>query len=297
MMSKSKVHQPAPAKVNLALEVLGLLPGGYHELDTVFAWLDWCDDVQVSLGTGLDVVSEVDGGLSLGPAEENLAVRALRALDVDLHVRLVKRIPAGAGLGGGSADAAAVLVAANELLGLGRSREELERVGAQLGADVAFGVQGGAARGRGRGDELSPLPPPPECEVVVVQPPFGLATGPVYRAWDATMPRVAPGAAERMADALRLGSYRALVDALANDLEPAACSLEPSLTELIVRMREAGCDGVLLSGSGSCVFGLVSSEAARVAARLEPLGRVVTTRFRGPRNAVANRVIQGHGSR
>lgn len=283
MRTKSSLRVAAPAKVNLALEVLGLLPGGYHELDTVFAWLDWYDEVELSSGSGLEVVSEVEGGLSLGPAQDNLAVRALRALNVDLSVKLTKRIPAGAGLGGGSADAAAVLVGANELLGLGLSLDELERLGASLGADVAFGIRGGAARGRGRGDELSPLPAPPECEVVVLQPPFGLATGPVYRAWDSDQPRVAPGAASRMAEALQTGSYADMVKALANDLEPAACSLEPALLPLREAMRSAGCDGVLLSGSGSCLFGLVRSDAAPVAARLRAQGTVVCTRLRGPR--------------
>lgn len=273
----------APAKVNLALEVLGQLEGGYHELDTVFAWLDWSDEVELGPGSGLEVLNEVSGGLTLGPPEDNLAMRALRALDVELSVQLTKRIPAGAGLGGGSADAAAVLVGANLLLGLGHSLEELERIGAGLGADVAFGVRGGAARGRGRGDQLTPLPAPPDCEVVVLQPAFGLATGPVYRAWDTTPVRVAPGAAERMAAALEAGSYQQMLEALANDLEPPACQLEPSLAGLRQAMLEAGCEGVLLSGSGSCLFGLVASGAARVAAQLASLGTVVSTRFRGPR--------------
>lgn len=273
----------APAKVNLALEVLGLLPGGYHQLDTVFAWLEWCDEVELSPGSGLEVVSEVDGGLSLGPAEENLAIRALSRLGVELRVRLLKRIPAGAGLGGGSADAAAVLVGANELLSLGHSPAELERIGAELGADVAFGIRGGAARGLGRGDQLRPVARPPACEVVVLQPPFALATGPVYRAWDEQPARLAPGAAERVVEALEQGDFGALVAGLANDLEPPACRLEPRLVELRTAMREAGCEGVLLSGSGSCLFGLVSSGAADVAARLHGLGRVTCTRFRGPR--------------
>ncbi len=273
----------APAKVNLALEVLGILPGGYHELDTVFAWLDWSDEVELAPGTGLTVESFVDGGLSLGPPEDNLAVRALKALGVDLAVKLTKRIPAGAGLGGGSADAAAVLVGANELLGLGHSPEQLEKIGATLGADVAFGVRGGAARGRGRGDELSPLPAPPPCEVVVLQPPFGLATGPVYRAWDEAPVRVLPGAAERMEAALRAGSYEEVLDALANDLEPPAFRLQPVLGSVRDAMLAAGCDAVLLSGSGSCLFGLARSGAAGIARQLEDLGRVVCTRFRGPR--------------
>lgn len=273
----------APAKVNLALEVLGLLPGGYHRLDTVFAWLDWYDEVELSSGSGLEVVNEVEGGLSLGPPEENLAVRALNRLGVELSVRLIKRIPAGAGLGGGSADAAAVLVGANELLSLGHSPAELERIGAELGADVAFGIRGGAARGQGRGDLLQAVPAPPACEVVVLQPPFALATGPVYRAWDEQPVRVAPGAAERVVRALEQRDLAALVAGLANDLEPPATRLEPRLAELRQSMLEAGCQGVLLSGSGSCLFGLLTSGGAAVAARLAGLGRVTCTRFRGPR--------------
>lgn len=273
----------APAKVNLALEVLGLLPGGYHQLDTVFAWLDWCDEIELAPGSGLEVVSEVEGGLSLGPAEKNLAVQALNRLGVELSVRLTKRIPAGAGLGGGSADAAAVLVGANELLSLGYSPAELERIGAELGADVAFGIRGGAARGLGRGDLLQSVARPPACEVVVLQPPFALATGLVYRAWDEQPVRVAPGASERVVGALEQGDFGALVAGLANDLEPPASRLEPRLVDLRGAMLEAGCQGVLLSGSGSCLFGLVSSGAAAVAARLNGVGRVTCTRFRGPR--------------
>ncbi len=273
----------APAKVNLALEVLGLLPGGYHQLDTVFAWLDWCDEIELAPGSGLEVVSEVEGGLSLGPAEKNLAVQALNRLGVELSVRLTKRIPAGAGLGGGSADAAAVLVGANELLSLGYSPAELERIGAELGADVAFGIRGGAARGLGRGDLLQSVARPPACEVVVLQPPFALATGLVYRAWDEQPVRVAPGASERVVGALEQGDFGALVAGLANDLEPPASRLEPRLVDLRGAMLEAGCQGVLLSGSGSCLFGLVSSGAAAVAARLNGVGRVTCTRFRGQR--------------
>lgn len=283
----------APAKVNLALEVCGHLPGGYHELDTVFSWLDLADRLEVAAAprTELEVEDAIGSGIPVGSGEDNLVLRALRALeahvgrDLPTRFRLVRQIPAGGGLGGGSADAAAALVGVDRVHGLSLAAPELARLAAALGADVSFGLQGGTARGRGRGELLEPLPPPPDLPVLLLIPPFPLSTPQVYGAWDRLAEderRPGRGSADRVCRALSLGDARALQEALGNDLQPAAESLRPELRELREAMARAGCAAPMLCGSGSTLFGLLPAdrEPAEVVRNLEGLGHVVCTRFR-----------------
>jgi len=283
----------APAKVNLTLEVTGRLPGGYHELDTVFSWLDLEDRLEVRVAEATHLVLEDEIGCrdQVCANEDNLVLRALRRLEVytqrelPTHLRLVKRIPAGAGLGGGSADAAATLLGVVQAHGLPLSEVELVSLATQLGADVTFGLRGGTARGRGRGELLSPLPPPPDLTVLLLVPPFAMATPEVYRRWDALPEdrrQPARGCTARLVAALQDGDSQALQGSLGNDLSPAAEDLRPELGDLRRRMLQAGCSAAMLTGSGSTLFGLLPPELdpAPVAARLQGLGRVLCTRFR-----------------
>lgn len=248
----------APAKINLALEVLGDLPGGYHELDSLFATLDLADELhwKDAPTTRLRLGGEVTG-LDISVGEDNLVLRALRALEqasgrsLPLEIELIKRIPAGGGLGGGSADAAALLYGVNQSHHLGFSLEQLEKLGAPLGADVAFGVRGGLARGTGRGDQLQPLPPLPSRPLVLILPPFFCPTGAVYRAWDAARWRPAAGRVAASLPYVEQGAWAPLEAMLGNDLEPAAEQVQPQLAEMRAALQSVGT--VLLCGSGSTV--------------------------------------------
>jgi 4-diphosphocytidyl-2-C-methyl-D-erythritol kinase len=257
----------APAKLTLSLRVTGVRADGYHLLDAEMVSLDLADELTFSEGSGLDVVdarpgadtsslaapvAAGGGGLRPGvpaapglppgvPAgEDNLVLRALRAVDRDAHIRLVKRIPAGGGLGGGSADAAAVLRWA------GHADVALA---ATLGADVPFCVRGGRARVSGMGDQVDPLPFV-ERTFTLVTPPFGCSTAAVYQAWDA------------------LGGPSA---AGPNDLEPAALSVEPGLARWRDRLGNATSQVPVLAGSGSTWYVEGSYPGAgRVVARTVP---------------------------
>jgi 4-diphosphocytidyl-2-C-methyl-D-erythritol kinase len=177
-----RVSTLAPAKINWTLEVLGRRPDGYHEVRTVLQTVDLCDRLRVSAATDLELVVTGPVGpagapLTGVPAPENLAYRAAALLRdragwpaLGARIELEKAIPAGAGLGGGSSDAAATLRALDRLWRLGLARGELARLGAQLGADVPFFLFGGTALGRGRGDEVTPLPDVPSRRFLLVVP-------------------------------------------------------------------------------------------------------------------------------
>ena len=251
----------APAKVNLTLEITSLLPGGYHELDTVFCWLELADVVEwtPAARASLELTQVLAGGLPVVADEDNLVMRALRLLEqkvgreLPVAIRLHKNIPAGGGLGGGSSDAAALLYGLNESHLLGIELRQLQEWGGQLGADVAFCVRGGCARGLGKGDRLTPLPAPAPLEIVLACPDFGCPTPAIYRQWDVDQPRQRPGASQELAG--RLARGEAWDDLLSNDLQPAAEAYRGELVGVARALREAGCLSTLLSGSGSTVLG------------------------------------------
>ena len=222
------VHPPwrpvkvrAPAKLTLSLRVTGIRPDGYHQIDAEMVTLDLADELTFDDGDNLEVVGA--SGLPVPGDDTNLVRRALAALHRQAAVRLVKRIPAGAGLGGGSADAAAVLRWAG--------CADLA-LAASLGADVSFCLVGGRARVTGAGEIVTPLPPVERTYTLLI-PPFGVSTVEVYRAWD------------------RLGGPTA---AGPNDLEPAALAVEPALAEWRDRLGDATGTTPVLAGSGSTWF-------------------------------------------
>jgi 4-diphosphocytidyl-2-C-methyl-D-erythritol kinase len=257
---------PAPAKLTLSLRVTGVRADGYHLLDAEMVSLDLADELTFSAGRGLEVVDSrpgadassapapVGAGTGLKPGvpaapglptgvpagDDNMVLRALRAVGRDAHVRLLKRIPAGSGLGGGSADAAAVLRWAGS---------DDVALAATLGADVPFCLRGGRARVSGIGDELDPLPFV-ERTFTLVTPPFGCSTAAVYRAWDALGGPTAAGP---------------------NDLEPAALRVEPGLARWRERLGDASGQVPVLAGSGSTWYVEGSYPGAgRVVARTVP---------------------------
>lgn len=289
MTKAESLFLEAPAKINLTLEVTGVEENGYHTLDTLFVWLDLHDTLELSKdsATSLEMTSDGADLSRVESDESNLVLRALRALEalsgreLPTCFRLTKRIPAGGGLGGGSADAAAALVGLRSLHELENSDQELHAVASRLGADVAFGLRGGFARGQRYGDQLTPLEFPTDLEerlLLLLAPGFPCPTPEVYKSWDAEPSQSALGATDRFLSAVG----RDRMQQIANDLEPAAVRLYPELADLKSRMQETGLEGVALSGSGSTLFGFLptgeSPEAVEKA--LNGAGRLVWTRLR-----------------
>ena len=267
-----RVRLQAFAKVNYALEVRGLRPNGYHEISTVMQSISLADVVKIERAErGFEVVVEPKG-VEVGPPEENTVYKAWSRLGermghaLPVRVRLTKKIPSGAGLGGGSADAAATLVGLNELFGLGLDEAELGDVGLRVGADIPFCLAGGTALGEGIGEVLSPLPSPPPHRLVIAKPAAGAETARIYRAYD-ERPVDGNPSVTSVIEALRVGEPGALAKALGNDLAPVTKGLVPEVWALEKALLRVGALGAAMSGTGTTVFGIFASEAeARAAA-------------------------------
>ncbi|HSY15368.1 MAG TPA: 4-(cytidine 5'-diphospho)-2-C-methyl-D-erythritol kinase, partial [Jatrophihabitantaceae bacterium] len=254
----SAVRVRVPAKVNLHLGVGALRGDGFHELHTVYQAVDLYDEVLASPAAGLEI--SVTGPEAAGVPEDahNLAWRAASLLadhaQVAPHVRLeiTKAIPAAGGLAGGSADAAAALIACAELWRTGTSRAELADLSAKLGSDVAFCIAGGSALGTGRGEIVAPVLSTGTFWWVLAFADFGIATPDAYRELDRQ--RGTTGgtlrAADTLLDALRAGDTEALARSVSNDLQPAALALRPSLRKTLATGRDLGALTCLVSGSG-----------------------------------------------
>ena len=269
------------AKVNLTLEVFGKRADGYHALRSVV--------MPITLSDTLDVEVTDDGLITSDTGyDDDLCVKAARVLrqcqdvrretkDVRLGaaIRVAKRIPAGGGLGGGSADAAAVLRALNEFWKIGFSREELAEVGAQVGSDVPALVMGGPVVMEGRGEKVAPLSDlqPSTFNLVLVNPGVQSSTKEVYAACE-ERPLDGENATEKMIAALKAGHLGKIAAALMNDLQSPAVRQHPEIADALVSLRTAGVIGAMMSGSGSSVFGLVAdeSEARRISSEMNARG-------------------------
>ena len=269
----------ANAKVNFTLEVFGKRADGYHALRSVV--------MPISLSDTLDIEVTDDGEMTSDTGyDDDLCVKAARVLrNVRLfdcsnvrmpgvRIRVKKRIPAGGGLGGGSADAAAVLRALNELWKIGLSREELAEVGAQVGSDVPALVLGGPVIMEGRGEKVSPIeqsnnPNNRTIHLVLVNPGVHSSTKEVYAACEAR-PLDGEDLTAKMVAALKTGDPGKIAAALMNDLQPPAVKIHPEIADALVSLKTAGVIGAMMSGSGSSVFGLVSdlATAERISAEL-----------------------------
>ncbi len=254
----------APAKVNLYLRITGRRDDGYHLLDSLMVPISLGDDVEVSLideRLGTLRLWADDPDLPLG--EENTVCRAVHAFRertgrreaVALGIR--KRIPVGAGLGGGSTDAAAALRGLNELLGAGLSTRDLEALAVSVGADVPFFIRGEAARVRGIGEELSPAGPLPRLWLVVLFPGVPVSTAWVYRNFRFKLTNSSNN--NNLVE--KLDTPHEVAQVLVNDLETVTIGRYPRIAHLKDRLEESGAIGSLMSGSGSAVFGLFVGEA------------------------------------
>ncbi len=267
-----RVRLRAFAKVNYALEVRRVRPDGYHEISTVMQSISLADVVEIERAeSGFELAVEPEGA-EIGPPEENTVYKAWSRLGerigdaLPVRVLLNKKIPAGAGLGGGSADAAAMLVGLNELFGLGLDEAELRDVGLRVGADVPFCLGGGTALGEGVGEVLSPLPAPPPHHLVVAKPAAGAETARIYGAYD-ERPVGGNSSVAPVVEALRAGDPGGLARSLGNDLAPVTEDLVPEVRALEEALLRAGASGAAMSGTGTAVFGVFASETeARAAA-------------------------------
>ena len=269
---EDRVQVAAPAKLNLALLVGPLRPDGFHEVASLMLPVSLADLVTVEKtpGAGLDVVCDV------APGADNLAAKMVRELErrldraFDVRVTIEKRVPAGGGLGGGSSDAAATLIALDRLYGLDLSTRVRHDAAAAVGSDVPFFLWPGPQLAMGRGQVLKDVELP-ALHLVVAMPDLGLSTAAVYR-WrdedaEVTLKEFAPRArllSSRIQSAATAKDVAALVT---NDLEPSVVARKPRVAELIERLRGAGALAAAMTGSGAACFGVFASEARALKAR------------------------------
>jgi 4-diphosphocytidyl-2-C-methyl-D-erythritol kinase len=296
LAASGPVRVRVPAKINLYLGVGPLRQDGFHELQTVYQAISMYDELSARRGDTLTLTMEGEGTGALALDDTNLVIRAARALaqhaGVPAHARLHlrKHIPLEGGLAGGSADAAAALVACDALWGTGLSRDELAAIAAELGSDVPFLVHGGTALGTGHGEAVSPvLARGNAWHWVMAIANDGLSTPQVYRELDRMRANAAAppplSSADQLLGALRQRDPGVLAAALGNDLQAASLSLRPGLSVTLDAGRDAGALAGLVSGSGpTCVFlAENAAHAAELAATLEAYGvaRAVRTVY-GP---------------
>ena len=259
----------ARAKINWTLDIVGQRPDGYHLMDMLMQPVTLSDDITL---TPAPEVSLTPGGSALLPADEkHLAYRAAMALKkhtgypggTAIHVE--KHIPVGAGMGGGSADAAGVLIGLNSLWGLNLTQSELELIGLPLGADVPFSIRGGLTRTTGIGEVMLDLPCGRNWPLVVVQPCEGLSTREIFTAYH-------EGAVDARPDndaaslALEKGDCSALAAAMANVMQPVSEARRPGIAQAIRALVELGAFAAQMTGSGSAVFGVFTDEDSAKAA-------------------------------
>lgn len=264
------MYEKAPAKINLMLDVLHKRPDGFHEVEMIMTMVDLADRLELSeMSRDSIIISSQAGYIPLD--EKNLAFQAARLIkdryDVrsGVHIHLDKRIPVAAGLAGGSSDAAATLRGLNRLWRLNIPLSELLALGAELGSDVPFCITGGTALATGRGEKLTPIGSPPQCWVVLAKPPINVSTAEVYGRLRSSHIAVHPSS-RHMREAIEAGNFQDVCDGLGNVLEEVTLKLHPEVQQLKEAMIKLGADGVLMSGSGPTVFGLVSkqSKVARI---------------------------------
>jgi 4-diphosphocytidyl-2-C-methyl-D-erythritol kinase len=247
------------AKVNLFLRILGKRDDGYHNIETVYHSISLHDTLTLTRAdSGFSISSDhPDVPLDMSNLAVRAAARVLEGSTGGVRLTLEKRIPVGAGLGGGSADAAGALVGADRLFETGYSREELEAMAEGLGQDVKFMLRGGCAVGSGRGDELSPLPCLPALSLVLVIPPVKVQTGWAYDSFKTGLTSKVTDLT-MIASALEKGDVTSLCKLLHNDFEGLILGKFPFLREVKQELLRSGADGVLMSGSGPVIYGVFS---------------------------------------
>ena len=256
---KIKAH----AKINLGLDVLRRRPDGYHEVRMVMQTIGVCDELTIELTDTPGIFISTDRK-DLPVNEDNLIHKAAKlmmeeySLAGGINVQLTKNIPVAAGLAGGSTDAAAVLVALNELSGLGLDGEALMKLGVRIGADVPYCIMGGCALAEGIGEILTPLERCPQCRILLAKPPEEVSTAYVYGHLDldnAVHPDI-----DAVIDGIRSGSIMKIAKSTGNILESVTEAEYPRISQIKKTMTDNGALISLMSGSGPTVFGLFESD-------------------------------------
>ena len=267
-----KVQEKAYAKLNLSLDVTARREDGFHELAMLMQTVSVCDDVTLSLRGESGI--EASCSLHFIPTDErNLAVRAARCYleaigeeGCGVGIRMDKRIPVGAGMGGGSADAAAVLRGMNTLFDGALSRGQLEELACRIGSDVAFCVAGGSSLAKGRGEILQDLPPLPDCLFVIAKPEFSISTPELYRKLDSVSLRRHPDTAGLL-EAMEQGSLHEICRRMYNVFEDVPDRRMRTVREIKGTLLDHGALGAMMTGTGSAVFGVFDDPAGAEAAR------------------------------
>ena len=268
MSSEFQLTLPAFAKINLRLHVTGRRADGYHDLDTVFQTISLHDTIELRLIDGPHIILSGDDR-TLTNNDENLVIRAAKSLqafsgaDQGARIRLQKRIPMQAGLGGGSSDAAATLIGLSRLWRLDLAQPELATIGSHLGADVAVFFFGGSAHAAGIGDQIEILEDVAERFLLIVKPNANINTADAYAALDERSltshnSKTILSSSRQSADSDKIG-----IANLTNDFEAVVFELEPEIRRAKNALMQAGANAALLAGSGSAVFGVFDSEDAQ----------------------------------
>lgn len=274
MIRNEILREKAYAKLNLSLDVLAKRADGYHELCMIMQSVEHHDDVSILLNREGRYRAQSDRRY-LPCDERNIALRAAKLFlertghgDLGASVRLRKRVPVCAGLGGGSSDAAAVLRALNRAFDHPLTLQELEALGLELGSDVPYCIAGGTMLAQGRGEVLTALTPMPETHVVICKPDFPISTPELFRRIDARSSRCRPDT-DGIRRALEQGDVRGVSQRMYNVFEDVLEHRAGDITAIKSTLLGAGADGSVMSGTGSAVFGLFSNrESAEAALRI-----------------------------
>ena len=255
------LQEKAYAKLNLTLDILGKREDGYHELESVMQQITLCDEIEIDVETGEDWKLECDWE-NVPADSENLAWKAAgvfyRSIGKDpqgITIRITKRIPMEAGLAGGSADAAAVLRALNRHEGEPYTIWDLARLGAKVGSDVPFCVQGGTALAKGRGEKLEQVLPMPQCYYCIAMPEFSVSTPALFAAFDQAETVWHPDT-KGMLKSLDQHDLMHVAGHVGNAMEPLVSAEHPEIEEIKTIMNDCGALGTAMTGSGSAVFGI-----------------------------------------
>lgn len=267
-----RTEEKAWGKLNLALDVLSKRPDGYHDMRMVMQTVDFGDELAISLRNDGKITVAV-GWRYLPTDERNIAVKAARAFfermgeaGLGADISIDKKIPVCAGMGGGSADGAAVLRALNRLTGNLCSLQELERLAESLGSDVPFCVAGGTVLAMGRGELLKPVSPLPDCFIVICKPRFSVSTPELFARLD-TLPRKLRPDINGMLGCLEKGDLRGTAQRMFNVFEAALPAGAEEVAGIKRAMLDSGAIGAVMTGTGSAVFGLFDKKAKAKAAR------------------------------
>lgn len=259
-----KLMEKAPAKINLALDVLFKRPDGYHEVEMIMTTVDLADRIELKEieSTEIQIISH---NRFVPDDHRNLAYQAAHILKErygvakGVSITIEKNIPVAAGLAGGSSDAAATLRGLNRLWQLGLSLDQLAEIGAEIGSDVSFCVYGGTALAKGRGEIITHLPAPPKCWVILAKPTIGVSTADIYKRLQ--LSNMEHPDVFGMIDAIEKNDYVKVCKGLGNVLEQVTLPLYQEVRNIKDQMKSFGADAVLMSGSGPTVFGLVEHDS------------------------------------